>query len=163
MGRRPSAVATLVERTSRFLVLVALPDGLTSDEVRPHIVTALRAIPTPLRRSLTWDRGREMVTHEQLSAETGCPVYFCAPRSPWQRGTNENTNGLLRQYLGKPVDLSVYSQSSLDQIAAKLNDRPRKVLDWQSPAEVFNALRTEQAPSRSWIAPVKLPAPKVGT
>lgn len=137
MGRRPSAVATLVERSSRFLVLVALPDGLASNEVRPHVVTALRSIPSPLRRFLTWDRGREMATHQQLTAETGCPVYFCAPpRSPWQRGTNENTNGLLRHYLGKSADLSIHSQHELDTLAARLNNPPRKVLAWRTPAEV---------------------------
>jgi IS30 family transposase len=148
MGRRPSAVATLVERSSRFLVLVALPDGLTSDQVRPHVVTALRSIPPALRRSLTWDRGREMATHQQLTAETDCPVYFCAPRSPWQRGTNENTNGLLRQYLGKPADLSIHSQTELDTLAGRLNNRPRKVLNWRTPAEVHaeNAATMALAP-----------------
>ena len=148
MGRRPSAVATLVERSSRFLVLVALPDGLTSDQVRPHVSTALRSIPPALRRSLTWDRGREMATHQQLTAETGCPVYFCAPRSPWQRGTNENTNGLLRQYLGKPADLRLHSQAELDTLATRLNNRPRKVLGWRTPAEVHleNIARMALAP-----------------
>ena len=148
MGRRPSAVATLVERSSHFLVLVALLDGLTSDQVRPHVVTALRSIPPALRRSLTWDRGREMATHQQLTAETDCPVYFCAPRSPWQRGTNENTNGLLRQYLGKPADLSIHSQTELDTLAGRLNNRPRKVLNWRTPAEVHaeNAATMALAP-----------------
>ena len=137
MGRRPSAVATLVERTSRFLVLVALPDGLTSEQVRPYLVGALLDVPALVRKSLTWDRGREMATHRQLTVEAGCPVYFCAPRSPWQRGTNENTNRLLRQYLGKTADLNVPSQTDLTALAARMNNRPRKVLDWRTPAEVY--------------------------
>lgn len=137
MGRLPSAVATLVERTSRFLVLVALPDGLASEQVRPYLVGALLDIPSLVRKSLTWDRGREMATHRQLKAEAGCPVYFCAPRSPWQRGTNENTNRLLRQYLGKSADLSAPSQADLTALATRMNNRPRKVLGWRTPAEVY--------------------------
>ncbi len=101
MGRRPSAVATLVERSSRYLLLVVLSGGVKADAVHPALVEALARVPTGLRRSLTWDRGREMAAHAQLTADTGCQVYFCDPRSPWQRPTNENTNRLLRQYLPK--------------------------------------------------------------
>ncbi|WP_298807056.1 IS30 family transposase, partial [uncultured Pseudokineococcus sp.] len=104
MGRRPSAIATLVERTTRYTVLVALP-GLKGEDVHPALADALSEIPTHLRRSLTWDRGREMSQHARLSADTGCPVYFCDPRSAWQRGTNKNTNRLLRQYLPRAADL----------------------------------------------------------
>jgi IS30 family transposase len=136
MGRRPSAVATLVERSSRFLVLVALPDGVKAEAVRPHLTRALASIPAPARRSLTWDRGREMASHAQLTADTNCPVFFCDPHSPWQRGTNENTNRLLRQYLGKAANLGGFSQPELDLIATRLNNRPRKVLGWSTPSEI---------------------------
>nr|WP_242907978.1 IS30 family transposase [Actinomadura terrae] len=110
MDKRPSAVATLVERTSRLVRLVALPDGLKAHQVRPHLVRAIEQMPSPMRGSLTWDRGREMADHAQLTAQTGMPVYFCRRRSPWQRGTNENTNGLLRQYLGKSADIRLLDQ-----------------------------------------------------
>lgn len=142
MGRRPSAVATLVERSSRYLVLVALPDGVKAEAVTPALRDALRSVPPSLRRSLTWDRGREMAAHAHLTAETGCPVYFCDPRSPWQRGTNENTNRLLRQYLARSDDLRRYDQQRLNDLAARLNNRPRKVLGWRTPAEVFDPFVT---------------------
>ncbi len=141
MGRRPSAIATLVERTSRYTVLVALP-GLKGEDVHPALAGALREVPTHLRRSLTWDRGREMSQHARLSAETGCPVYFCDPRSPWQRGTNENTNRLLRRYLPRAADLRLLDQAALDALAARLNARPREVLGWRTPAEVYAAAIT---------------------
>lgn len=138
MGRRPSAIATLVERTSRYTVLVALP-GLKGEDVHPALADALTSVPAHLRRSLTWDRGREMSHHARLTADTGCPVYFCDPRSPWQRGTNENTNRLLRQYLPRAADLRLLDQAALDALAARLNGRPREVLDWRTPAEVYAA------------------------
>jgi IS30 family transposase len=137
-GRRPTAVATLVERTTRYTVLVALP-GLRAEDVRPVVVDALNAVPATLRLSLTWDRGREMAHHARVTADTGCPVYLCDPRSPWQRGTNENTNRLLRQYLPKSADLRAYDQQALDDLARRLNGRPRRVLGWRTPAEAFAA------------------------
>ena len=137
MGRRPSAVATLVERTTRLTRLVALPDGIKCGPVRLALTRDLNEIDPALRRTLTWDRGREMAEHAQLTADTGCQVYFCAPRKPWQRGSNENTNRLLRQYLAKTADLRTFSQRDLDAIADRLNHRPRHVLGWRTPAEAF--------------------------
>jgi len=136
MGRRPSAVATLVERSSRYLLLVALP-GITAHAVQAALRDALHQVPSQLRRSLAWDRGREMAAHAELTAQTGCPVYFCDPKSPWQRGTNENTNRLLRQYLARSEDLRGRDQRALDEVAARLNNRPRRVLGWRTPAEVY--------------------------
>jgi len=138
MGRRPSAVGTLVERHSRFVQLFALPDGWRADQVRPALTTSITRLPDQLRRSLTWDQGKEMAQHAQFSIDTGLAVYFCDPRSPWQRGSNENTNGLLRQYLAKSADLRQHTQSDLDQIAALLNNRPRRTLHWRTPAETLN-------------------------
>jgi IS30 family transposase len=141
MGRRPSAIATLVERHSRYVRLVALPAGIKATAVRDALVADLNRVPFWLRRSLTWDRGREMADHAALTALTGCRVYFCDLRSPWQRGTNENTNRLLRQYLSKTGNLTAYDQQALDAIAARLNGRPRAVLGWYTPAEVLAAYR----------------------
>jgi IS30 family transposase len=104
LGKRPSAVATLVERASRYLTLVALPDGYKAEQVRPALAAAVTRLPEQLRRSLTWDQGKEMAEHTKFTVDTGVAVYFCDPRSPWQRGSNENTNGLLRQYLPKNAD-----------------------------------------------------------
>ena len=137
-GARNSHVATLVERHSRFCMLVKVPGKDTAT-----VVTALsqhvRELPATLRRSLTWDRGLEMAQHKSFTMATDVQVYFCDPQSPWQRGSNENTNGLLRQYLPKKVDLSCYSQSELDQIALRLNQRPRKTLGFQTPADKLQA------------------------
>ncbi len=141
MGRRPSAVATLVERRTRYLRLVALPKGIKAVSVRKALVEDLNQVPFWQRRSLTWDRGREMADHARLSRDTGCRVYFCDPSSPWQRGTNENTNRLLRQYLPKSGDLNSYDQAALDAIAERLNNRPRAVLGWRTPAEALAAVR----------------------
>ena len=146
MGTRPSAVATLVERTTRYLRVVALPGGIKAAPVRAALVADLLNIDPGLRRSLTWDRGREMAEHAQLTTDTGCPVYFCDPRSPWQRGTNENMNRLLRQYLSKNADLRTHDQAALDAIAARLNGRPRRVLGWRTPAEAYAAQQTETPP-----------------
>lgn len=137
MGTRPSAIATLVERTSRFTALVALPDGIKTHEVRPDLTRQLLYIPAPLRLTLTWDRGREMAEHQALAVDTGMQVYFCHKRSPWERGTNENTNRLLRQYMPKSADLRKLDQTDLNWIAAELNDRPRRTLGYRSPAEVY--------------------------
>jgi IS30 family transposase len=136
MGRRPSAIATLVERASRYTVLVALP-GVKADDVHPAVRDALTALPAHLRRSLTWDRGREMAHHARLTTETSGPVYFCDTRSPWQRGTNENTNRLLRQYFPRAADLRRHDQAALDDLAARLNGRPRRTLGWRTPEEVY--------------------------
>jgi IS30 family transposase len=148
MGRRPSAVATLVERTTRYLRLVALPDGITASSVRAALVHNLNQVPADLRRTLTWDRGREMADHATLTAATACQVYFCDPRSPWQRGANENANRLLRQYLTKNADLGVHDQAALDAIAARLNGRPRAILNWSTPAERYLAHTGPRPPAR---------------
>ncbi|CAM3699243.1 IS30 family transposase [Nocardiopsis gilva] len=140
MGTRPSAIATLVERTSRYTALVALPDGIKAEQVTPHLTSRLLSIPVQMRRTLTWDRGREMAEHRAITMTTGTPIYLCKPRSPWQRGTNENTNRLLRQYLPKRADLRTFSQDDLDAIAAELNDRPRKVHGYRTPSEVYAEL-----------------------
>ncbi|MFF3246436.1 IS30 family transposase [Streptomyces sp. NPDC002870] len=137
MGTRPSAVATLVERTSRYTAIVALPDGIKAAQVAPHLTRSLLSIPPQLRRTLTWDRGREMAEHQAITTETGMPIYLCKPGSPWQRGTNENTNRLLRQYLPKGADLRTFSQADLDTIAHELNHRPRKTHGYRTPAEVY--------------------------
>ncbi|TQL01794.1 IS30 family transposase [Cellulomonas sp. SLBN-39] len=137
MGRRPSAVATLVERQTRYLRLVRLPDGFKADEVRDRLAAELEQIPRWIRLSLTWDRGREMAEHQELTTTSGMPVYFCDARSPWQRGTNENTNRLLRQYLAKGADLRTLTQRDLDDIAARINARPRRVLGWDSAQERY--------------------------
>lgn len=134
-----SAVATLVERSTRLLMLVKLPHPhpATAAHVLQAFTDKLNGIAQPMRKTLTYDRGREMAHHQQLTANTGVAVYFCDPHSPWQRGTNENTNGLVRQFLPKGTDLSVYSQEQLDAIADLMNGRPRKTLGWLTPLEVY--------------------------
>jgi IS30 family transposase len=154
VGLGSSAIGTLVERSTRFTLLLHLPRmdaygqprgengpalaGHGAQAVRDAIASKITTLPEQLRRSLTWDQGAEMAQHAQLRIDTGLAVYFCDPHSPWQRGTNENTNGLLRQYFPKGTDLSQHTATELDAVAAALNGRPRKTLDWQTPAEALN-------------------------
>ncbi len=155
LGLESSAIGTLVERTTRFTMLLHLPPmeghgdeprayngpplaGHGAEAVRYAIASSMTTLPEQLRRSLTWDQGAEMAEHEQLRIDTGLAIYFCDPRSPWQRGSNENTNGLLRQYFPKGTDLSRHSRGDLDAVALALNTRPRKTLDWRTPAEALN-------------------------
>ena len=132
-----SAIGSVVERRSRYVVLLHLPHGRTAAHVRQALAARMTTLPTQLRRTLTWDQGKEMAEHVQFRIETGIPIYFCDPRSPWQRPTSENTNGLLRQYFPKAADLTVYSQAALDAVARELNSRPRATLEWRKPSEVF--------------------------
>jgi len=134
LGSGHSRIATLVERKSRFLILVRVPSSGTQTLVS-SLIRRVRKLPKQLRRSLTWDRGAEMAAHKDFSLATDVKVYFCDPHSPWQRGSNENTNGLLRQYFPKGTDLSAYSQAQLDGVALKLNQRPRETLGFQTPAD----------------------------
>jgi IS30 family transposase len=130
-----SAVGTLVERSTRYLMLLHLPDGREALKVNEAMTHAIGALPADLVRSITWDQGTEMSAHVAFKVATGVQVYFCDPHSPWQRGSNENTNGLLRQYMPKGTDLSVYSAADLARIAASLNDRPRETLGFMKPSE----------------------------
>jgi IS30 family transposase len=157
LGVQSSAIGTLVERTTRFTMLLHLPPmdghgpgarvkngpalaGHGAEAVRDAITRTITALPEQLRRSLTWDQGAELSQHAQLRIETGVQIYFCDPHSPWQRGTNENTNGLLRQYFPKGTDLSMHSVDALAAVAATLNGRPRKTLGWRTPAEALDEL-----------------------
>ncbi len=137
-GSKNSHIATLVERHSRFLMLVKV-QGKDTHNVVSALTRQVRKLPAQLRQSLTWDRGVEMADHKRFTLATNVQVYFCDPRSPWQRGSNENTNGLLRQYFPKGTDLSVHSQTVLDQVALQMNQRPRKTLGFTTPADTLNA------------------------
>jgi IS30 family transposase len=137
-----SQVATLAERASRFCLLIALPDGRSPDVVADALADRILTLPDALRRTLTWDRGIEMAAHASFTVATGVKVYFADPHAPWQRGTNENTNGLVRYYLPKGTDLSGWTQDELDAIADRLNTRPRRALGYRTPAEALNALLT---------------------
>ncbi len=155
MGLGSSAIGTLVERTTRFTMLLHLPRmdahgqprvkngpalaGHGAEAVRGAVASSLTTLPEQLRRTLTWDQGAEMAQHARLRVDTGLAIYFCDPHSPWQRGTNENTNGLLRQYFPKGTDLARYSREDLATVAAALNHRPRKTLGWKTPAEALDA------------------------
>ena len=157
LGLDSSAIGTLVERTTRFTMLLHLPRmdghgdeprvkngpalaGHGAEAVRDAIAAAITTLPEQLRRSLTWDQGAEMAQHAQLRIDTGLAIYFCDPHSPWQRGTNENTNGLLRQYFPKGTDLARHSRDDLAAVALALNSRPRKTLGWKTPAEALDEL-----------------------
>ena len=135
-----SAIGTLVERNTGYVLLVHLPAQHTADATRTGVVRVMSALPADLRRSLTWDQGKEMAGHLQVTAATGMSVYFCEPHSPWQRGTNENTNGLLRQYFPKGTNLAAITQDELDTVAAELNGRPRQTLGWVKPCEALDEL-----------------------
>ncbi|ASR04537.1 IS30 family transposase [Gordonia alkanivorans] len=134
-SRSESAIVTLVERSTRYVLLGHLPGEHTAEAVRDVLIPLIGSLPEHLRGSLTWDQGCEMAAHKQFSIATNVPVYFCDPHSPWQRGSNENTNGLLRQYFPKGTDLSVHTAADLELVAQRLNSRPRKTLDWRTPAE----------------------------
>ncbi len=164
IGLNSSAIGTLVERTTRFTMLLNLPPmvghgsavrvkngpalaGHGAAAVRDAIAAKIATLPEQLGKSLTWDQGAEMAQHAQLRIETGLAIYFCDPRSPWQRGTNENTNGLLRQYFPKGTDMSRYGERELDAVAATLNGRPRKTLEWKTPAEALDLLLSNARPT----------------
>ncbi len=164
IGLNRSAIATLVERTTRYTILVHLPrldgygeqprrhngpalSGYGAQAAREAITARMSVLPARLRRTLTWDRGKELAQHAQLRQDTGLSVYFADPHSPWQRGTNENTNGLMRQYFPKGTDLARWSASDLEAVEATVNDRPRKTLDWRSPMELFEALLSQSLSS----------------
>ena len=132
-----SAIGTLVERSSRYVVLLHLPHGRTAEDVRAALTKQVSKLPAELRRTLTWDQGKEMAEHVRFSTDTNMVVYFCDPHSPWQRGSNENTNGLLRQYFPKNADRSLHSAAHLNAVARQLNNRPRQTLNWMKPSEVF--------------------------
>jgi IS30 family transposase len=135
MGRRMTAIGTLVERWSRYVMLFPLPDGNTAESVRTGLAETIQRLPEHLWQSLTWDQGKEMAEHAQFTIDTGIQIYFCDPKSPWQRGSNENTNGLLRQYFPKTTDMANLTQDQLDEAAYSLNSRPRQTLGWMTPSQ----------------------------
>jgi IS30 family transposase len=138
-ARGSSAIVTLVERMTRFVMLGALPHSRVSEQVTGVLVTLMRRMPAELAATLTWDQGSEMAKHADFTLATGCRVYFCDPHSPWQRGSNENTNGLLRQYFPRSsTDFRTYTQHDLDEVARQLNKRPRQTLNWKTPAQTLN-------------------------
>ena len=132
-----SAIGTLVERSSRYVILLHLPHGRTAEDVRAALTRQISKLPAELRRTLTWDQGKEMADHVRFATDTHMQVYFCDPHSPWQRGSNENTNGLLRQYFPKNTDLRLHTAAHLNAVARRLNTRPRQTLNWMKPSEVF--------------------------
>jgi len=135
-----SAVGTLVERSTRYVMLLHLPGDHTAETVRTAMTTKIKTLPDHLVRSITWDQGNEMAHHAAFSLDTGVDIYFCDPHSPWQRGSNENTNGLLRQWMPKGTDLSFHTENDLDTIAYKLNNRPRQTLGWMKPSQALAEL-----------------------
>jgi IS30 family transposase len=141
-----SAIGTLVERSTRFVMLLHLPSGHDATQVRDRMIETVQTLPAQLRRSLTWDRGTEMAQHVEITLATNMAIYFCDPHSPWQRGSNENTNGLLRQYFPKGTNLNTHSTEHLTAVAAELNGRPRKTLGWLTPAQSLNRVLSGQSP-----------------
>jgi IS30 family transposase len=135
IGSGRSQIATLVERSTRFVMLIRLPRGRSTEQVVGALAAHVQTLPAQLRRSLTWDRGLELADHKRFTIDTGVQVYFCDPKSPWQRGSNENTNGLLRQYFPKGTSVAGFRQEQLDAVAAQLNGRPRQTLAWMTPSE----------------------------
>jgi transposase, IS30 family len=148
-ARNASQILTLVERSTRFVLLQKIPYDRRAERVALLLADCVQRLPAILWRSITHDQGVEMADHARFTLKTNIPVFFCEPHAPWQRGSNENTNGLLRQYFPKGTDLSVHSQADLDAVAAELNGRPRQTLDWQTPAEVLNQYLTSQNALRS--------------
>src|SRR5450631_1311275 len=136
-GKKMTSIGTLVERHSRYVILLKLPNGHGAESVRKAMTKRILTLPAQLRRSVTWDQGKEMAEHVQFTVDTGVQIYFCDPKSPWQRGSNENTNGLLRQYLPRSADLSQCTQRELDAITRSLNTRPRQTLRWVTPSKAF--------------------------
>ena len=141
IGKRgASQIATLVERTTRYTMLVRIPYDRRAERVAQLLAAKMQTLPDVLKGSITWDQGKELAAHADFTIRTGMPVYFCDPHSPWQRGTNENTNGLLRQYFPKGTDLSLHTQADLDKVAAELNGRPRETLKWMNPLEALTEI-----------------------
>jgi IS30 family transposase len=136
-GKKMTSIGTLVERHSRYVMLLKLPNGHAAEAVRQAMTKRIVTLPAQLRRSITWDQGKEMAEHVRFTVDTGVQIYFCDPKSPWQRGSNENTNGLLRQYLPRSSDLSQCTQRELNAIARSLNTRPRQTLGWMTPSRAF--------------------------
>jgi transposase, IS30 family len=151
LGTPTTAIGTLVERSTRFVMLFKLPSGINAESARIGLTNKILTLPENLRRSLAWDQGREMKQHVRFTIDTGVEVYFCDPNSPWQRGTNENTNGLLRQYFPSGKTVARYTQEHLDMVAAQLNDRPRETLGWKSPA--IRLAQFLEASSAAGVAP----------
>lgn len=139
-----SAIGTLVERSTGYVMLLHLPNSHGADDVQDAMVEAMSVLPRTLRRTLTWDQGQEMANHAAIATAAELEIYFCDPHAPWQRATNENTNGLLRQYFPKSTDLSGYHRDYLEFVAAQLNNRPRKRLGWNTPAEALDQLLSDQ-------------------
>jgi IS30 family transposase len=143
-----SAIGTLVERSTRYVLLLHMGQSYGAEQVQTAMLAAIKTLPRHLWRSLTWDQGVEMSNHQAITIATGLPIYFCDPSSPWQRGSNENTNGLLRQYFPKGTDLSVHSARHLNKVAVELNGRPRETLGWKTPAEALNELLSSPYPTQ---------------
>jgi len=151
LGTPTTAIGTLVERSTRFVMLFKLPSGINAESARIGLTEKILTLPADLCRSLAWDQGREMKEHLRFTIDTGVQVYFCDPKSPWQRGSNENTNGLLRQYFPKGKTVARYTQEELDRVAAQLNGRPRETLGWKSPAK--RLAQFLEASSAAGVAP----------